>query len=596
MPRTRKIRYLWLLLLAVQPVFAQVDSLVDVFPLAEGNRWIYGSASRTVGHYGVTSDTGTVDITVIGKIVTADSVRWQMFQRRRLVSIIDSTSFELVEKLDGPHQLICSVGFPFASGYLLDFNLPDTCKLYRFAPVDSTGVFQISLYSRWEAGYTDFWTYIFQQSVGMTSAVLNHSDFLSSTVYSLSLRDARFPSQPVIPLCVPEPRRLAIAVAQGMTLEETITLSNPGTGTMYVTGATVDNPHFDLVLDHTVVPASSAAHLRVRCLYDTVVQDTARIFVTSNAASSPDTVTIFVSGSQGTQISFDSRFFHFGDAVVLGNPRLYPLTITNLGPALLRIDSVISDKGGFTGLHRLQSVPAGGSGVDTIEFKPLHIEWNTGNVVYYSNSITSPDTVTMQAYGLGAVPKFLPQELAFPASKPGVPLTKEVLLHNVGNLEMTSGRLISTNPVFQAIPDTLQLGIDSFATVQVRYTPTNADSQSGMILAYNHPVPPETLYVSAGAGMSDTTSNKPTAFSLAQNFPNPFNSRTTIRFALPSPAHVTLKVFDILGQDVATITDEHLGQGTYERNFDASGLASGLYVYRLMAGAYAESRKMILTK
>jgi hypothetical protein len=175
-------------------------------------------------------------------------------------------------------------------------------------------------------------------------------------------------------------------------------------------------------------------------------------------------------------------------------------------------------------------------------------------------------------------------------------LTKEVLLHNVDNLEMTSGRLISTNPVFQAIPDTLQLGIDSFATVQVRYTPTNADSQSGMILAYNHPVPPETLYVSAGAGMSDTTSNKPTAFSLAQNFPNPFNSRTTIRFALPSPAHVTLKVFDILGQDVATITDEHLGQGTYERNFDASGLASGLYVYRLMAGAYAESRKMILTK
>jgi hypothetical protein len=109
-------------------------------------------------------------------------------------------------------------------------------------------------------------------------------------------------------------------------------------------------------------------------------------------------------------------------------------------------------------------------------------------------------------------------------------------------------------------------------------------------------VPPETLYVSAGAGMSDTTSNKPTAFSLAQNFPNPFNSRTTIRFALPSPAHVVLKVFDILGQDVATMTNEDLGQGTYERNFDASGLASGLYFCRFMAGAYTESRKMLLVR
>jgi hypothetical protein len=165
---------------------------------------------------------------------------------------------------------------------------------------------------------------------------------------------------------------------------------------------------------------------------------------------------------------------------------------------------------------------------------------------------------------------------------------------------MTSGRLVPASPGLEVFPQTLALYVDQSYPVRVRFTPANPDSQGGMIFIYNHPVPPETLFVSATPwdvnGEHDSTLTKPQSFSLAQNYPNPFNLSTTIRFALPLPAHVVLKVYDMLGQEIAIVTEEDLGQGTYERNFDGSGLASGVYVYKITVGSFVQSRKMLLMK
>lgn len=89
----------------------------------------------------------------------------------------------------------------------------------------------------------------------------------------------------------------------------------------------------------------------------------------------------------------------------------------------------------------------------------------------------------------------------------------------------------------------------------------------------------------------------PTDFSLSQNYPNPFNPTTTIQFSLPQAENITLKVFDLLGQEVETLVDEYLPAGTYETTFSGINLPSGIYIYEIKAGKFfIEKKKMVLLK
>jgi hypothetical protein len=86
------------------------------------------------------------------------------------------------------------------------------------------------------------------------------------------------------------------------------------------------------------------------------------------------------------------------------------------------------------------------------------------------------------------------------------------------------------------------------------------------------------------------------SFSLSQNYPNPFNPTTIIEFTLPKTSEVSLKVFNILGEEVTILVSDRLSTGSYSYKWDASNLASGVYLYRLQAGDYVEIRKMILMR
>ncbi len=88
----------------------------------------------------------------------------------------------------------------------------------------------------------------------------------------------------------------------------------------------------------------------------------------------------------------------------------------------------------------------------------------------------------------------------------------------------------------------------------------------------------------------------PQKYSLAQNYPNPFNPSTKIEYSVAQAGQVTLKIFDILGKEVGTLVNENKQPGAYRVSFDASSLPSGVYIYRLNAGPYTESRKMLLLK
>ncbi len=88
----------------------------------------------------------------------------------------------------------------------------------------------------------------------------------------------------------------------------------------------------------------------------------------------------------------------------------------------------------------------------------------------------------------------------------------------------------------------------------------------------------------------------PDEYSLSQNYPNPFNPSTTIKFSVPQQTNVVLKVYDILGSEVANLVNETLDAGNYTINFDASQFASGMYVYKITAGNFVTTKKMMLLK
>jgi hypothetical protein len=99
-------------------------------------------------------------------------------------------------------------------------------------------------------------------------------------------------------------------------------------------------------------------------------------------------------------------------------------------------------------------------------------------------------------------------------------------------------------------------------------------------------------------GLAEATPAKylPKFFALYQNFPNPFNPVTTIEFSIVNPQFTILRVYDLLGREVETLVNEVKQPGVYTVPWDASNVPSGVYFYQLRAGAYAESKKLVVLK
>ncbi|HPN37305.1 MAG TPA: T9SS type A sorting domain-containing protein, partial [Melioribacteraceae bacterium] len=95
---------------------------------------------------------------------------------------------------------------------------------------------------------------------------------------------------------------------------------------------------------------------------------------------------------------------------------------------------------------------------------------------------------------------------------------------------------------------------------------------------------------------AENINNNISSFSLSQNYPNPFNPSTNISFTLPKSDFVTLKVYDILGKEIATLINQELNAGSYIKPFNATNLSSGIYFYKLQASKYSQTKKMILIK
>ena len=132
--------------------------------------------------------------------------------------------------------------------------------------------------------------------------------------------------------------------------------------------------------------------------------------------------------------------------------------------------------------------------------------------------------------------------------------------------------------------DNLPIGALMWDDAQMAaYDPATA--MQAVVTAYN-----------AATDVNETGSGSPVSYKLSQNYPNPFNPTTTIEFSLPKSQNVTLKVYNLLGQEVATLINSNMTAGNHSINFNASNLSSGLYIYKISAGSFTSARKMMLLK
>jgi hypothetical protein len=101
---------------------------------------------------------------------------------------------------------------------------------------------------------------------------------------------------------------------------------------------------------------------------------------------------------------------------------------------------------------------------------------------------------------------------------------------------------------------------------------------------------------SAGATGVHDESISVSDYKLSQNYPNPFNPSTSINFSIPNKANVSLKVFDLLGSQIAELVNVEMETGSYNIEFNAANLPSGIYFYKIQSGNFSETRKMVLLK
>jgi hypothetical protein len=158
---------------------------------------------------------------------------------------------------------------------------------------------------------------------------------------------------------------------------------------------------------------------------------------------------------------------------------------------------------------------------------------------------------------------------------------------------------VNTNPSYFTMPVQIKLNTSMGDTIVTLFN--NAQTQNFQFQVVGNPTSivfdPGNWILKNNTVITEVEDfNQPSNYSLEQNYPNPFNPSTTIEFSIPKSEIVSLKVFNVLGKEVATLINGQVETGKHKIEYDATGLNSGVYFYKIESENYTETRKMILLK
>lgn len=181
--------------------------------------------------------------------------------------------------------------------------------------------------------------------------------------------------------------------------------------------------------------------------------------------------------------------------------------------------------------------------------------------------------------------------------------------NNLYNIDISINQQTNSKPAFFTMPIDLKISTTVHDTIITVFN--NSQNQNFNITVIGRPteieIDPEHWIlkdVTSVTGVNDYENKLPESFSLSQNYPNPFNPSTVINYSIPASAikngtnslAVSLKVYDVLGKEIATLVNETKNAGNYSIQFDSEKYSAGVYYYNLHAGNYSQTRKMILLK
>jgi hypothetical protein len=175
---------------------------------------------------------------------------------------------------------------------------------------------------------------------------------------------------------------------------------------------------------------------------------------------------------------------------------------------------------------------------------------------------------------------------------------KTLTLRNIGNLTLNISTIVSTTALFTISGSTRSIAPDDSAKYTIRFTPADEDfTSASVVITSNSPSSPDSVNLIANffVGVPDPL-QLPRFYALHQNYPNPFNPSTIISYDLPSKEHVSLRVYNILGQKVASLVNGVQEAGYKSVKFTVADLPSGVYMYRLTAGNFIDTKKMLLLR
>jgi hypothetical protein len=261
------------------------------------------------------------------------------------------------------------------------------------------------------------------------------------------------------------------------------------------------------------------------------------------------------------------------------------------------------------------SVPADSTRLAPVRFNAAGLLGGTyyGTLAVSSNDPQRPTVnvpMRFRVFGVAQIIANPRDTLNFGSVRVGRTDTMNVRVRNVGTDTLRTTNSVTPPGRFGTLTPSVKLAPNDSTNIRVVFTPLDSTLSytATLRIITNDPDPADdTVFVTLFGRGAGTTSvplvahnTVPDRFVLEQNYPNPFNPSTTIRFGIPAGVGsndvATLRVFDLLGREVATLVNQRLAPGTYSAQFETGGLASGVYLYRLAVGHFVETRKMILTK
>lgn len=301
-------------------------------------------------------------------------------------------------------------------------------------------------------------------------------------------------------------------------------------------------------------------------------------------------ITVASIAAQPTSLNFTS--------VTVGSSRTEVITLTNGGTAPLVLSGVTTTNPAFVVGRTSFTIPAGQSDTLSVMFTPNVPQSYSEQLNIVCNAPGSPFTIPMT--GIGASSGTLAV-----LSPNGGEVWQANSTHDITWAATNLDRIeisykLSPTDSWRRVVQTMPASQGTYSWV-IPNTPTThaririSDRQTGTVIDSS-----DGEFTITGPTSVSDLSGTPTTYELHQNYPNPFNPSTVITYGVPKDGFVTLKVFNMIGQEVATLVSEQLPAGRYSATFDTQKLSgnasSGLYFYRLTAGEFSEIRKMMLLK